>query len=123
MFFGRKHRQLLALALLIASLFAQGAIAASGCLMPGATLSTVIAGASNPHCDSDMVNPNLCLLHSADQSDQSAPQPAIGTPALAVPILALKSGDVADVQRVRCAPVQPAGIDPAIPIRFCKFLN
>ena len=119
MFFGRKHRLLLALALLIASLFAQGAIAASGCLMPGATLSTVIAGASNPHCDSAKVDPNLCLLHSADQSDNSGAQPA-ATPALVVAMLVLSARPAIALPRQNL-PTPGALTDPPIAIRNCCF--
>ena len=120
MFFALKHRRLLAFALVIASLFAQGAIAASGCLMPGSSLSTVIAGAPNPHCDSGKSNPNLCLVHSADQSDNSSAQSAAVTPAPAVVMLVLPAQPAIALPRPNL-PAHDAPTDPPILIRNCCF--
>lgn len=119
MLFPLRHRQLVALALLIASLFAQGAIAASGCLMPGSSLSAVIAGASNPHCDSSKPNPNLCLLQSADQSDNSGAQPAV-TPAPVVVMLLLPAQPAIALPRQN-RPAHGAFTDPPITLRNCCF--
>jgi len=119
MLFPLRHRQLVALALLIASLFAQGAIAASGCLMPGSSLSAVIAGASNPHCDSSKPNPNLCLLHSADQSDNSGAQSAaIQAPVVVMHVMPVHPAIALPRQNL---PAQVALTDPPITLRNCCF--
>jgi hypothetical protein len=119
MLFPLRHRQLLALALLIASLFAQGAIAASGCLMPGSSLSKVVAGVPAAPCDSGKLNPNLCLLHSADQSDNSGAQPA-ATPAPVVVMHVMPVHPVIALPRQNL-PAQVAFTDPPITLRNCCF--
>ena len=120
MIFTRKHRHLFALALLVASLFAQGAIAASGCLMPGSSLRNVIAGASNPHCDSSQSNPNLCLIHSADQSDNNGTQLFAVASAPPVVMLVLPPPPAIALPRQNSQAHSPP-TDPPIPIRNCCF--
>ena len=120
MFFARKHRQLFAWAVLIASLFAQGAIAGNGCLMPGSSLSTVIAGASNPHCDSGQSNPNLCLIYSADQSDNNSAHLVAVASAPIVVMLVLPPELTIALPRQN-SPAHSPPTEPPIPIRNCCF--
>jgi hypothetical protein len=120
MFFTRRHRQLFAWALLIASLFAQGAIAASGCLMSGSLLSTVIADTPNPHCDNGKMNPNLCLVYNADQSDNNSAQWVAVASAPVVVMFVFPPQPAIALPRQNSQPHSPP-TDPPIPIRNCCF--
>ena len=124
MSFALQHRRLLALALLCASLFAQGAIAASGCLMPGSLLSTVIADTPDPHCDNGTTNPhpnpNLCVVYNADQSDNNSAQLAAVAPATIV-ILHVPPPSTAIALPRRNSQAHNPPTNPPIPIRNCCF--
>lgn len=120
MLFAHKHRRLLAVTLLVASLFAQGAIAASACLMPGVLLSTVIADTPNPHCDSGKTNPNLCLVYNADQSDNNSAQLVAVASASVVVMLMLPPQPAIAPPRQNSQAHSPS-TDPPIQIRNCCF--
>ena len=121
MLFARKSRIRIGWLLLLAALFAQGAVASSGCLMPAAVLSSVIAGTSNPHCDSSMPNPNLCLVRVKDQSNSDSAQPLVAAPAPDAPLV-LQPQVTVTTPTCLLAHTPFQATDPPIPIRFCSFL-
>ena len=106
---------------LLGVLFAQAAVAANACLMPGSMRAAPCApDAASFHCElANEVSLNLCLYQWADQSD----------PGLTPPAFAAADTAILTVTDATCLPARPSpivagstGHDPPIPIRFCSFL-
>jgi hypothetical protein len=115
-----KRHSLIRLAWLVlaALLFAQGALAANGCLRPSQAASeTVMHDADCPFAQPSAA---LCIYRFStdDQSDQQAAIPEIG--AGVVPALVVAAPVTVAARSRPSAPAR--SVDPPIPIRFCSFL-
>lgn len=123
MIFRPRHRlPRIARLVLVFLFFAQAALAASGCLMPGSGLAKAMAPTGKSGCsDERRMNLNLCLAHCNADSQSldtgelpvSAPPPSV---VLAVPLVDYPERLTLSVVRVERTS------DPPIPIRFCSFL-
>jgi hypothetical protein len=114
----------IACALLMFLFFAQAALAASGCLMPGSGLAKALAAAEKSGCSGEgSMNLNLCLAHCNSDSQ------SLDTGEL--PVSTLPSSVVLVVPPVGCPERLTLAVavvcvertsEPPIPIRFCSFL-
>jgi len=122
MIFHSRHRlPRIARLVLVFLFFAQAALAASGCLMPGSGLAKAMAPTEKSGCsEKGRMNLNLCLAH-CDADSQSLD--TCGLPVPAPPssvVLLVPLFDYPEPLTLSVLRVEHTG-DPPIPIRFCSF--
>ena len=106
--------------LVVALVFAQGAVAASACLAASSARVDAVASVSQDGCEMQRDNPNLCLYHCADQTNNGgAPQFIIFTPALVALPTPVWSGSVTPPTEAWAIVTRATG--PPLPIRHCCF--
>lgn len=104
-------------------LFTQGALAASGCVMPGASMVKAVAAGNCPDREKRSgMNLNLCLAHcGADQQSlHTAELPALASPPAV--FLVVPAAPPAQSFAPTVFDIERSG-DPPIPIRFCSLRN
>jgi hypothetical protein len=106
--------------LVVALLFAQGAMVANACLAANSARVDAIVAATHEGCDMQERNVNLCLYHCADQYNGAAAQQV---PLLAPAMVALAPPVWAEPMAPRVEAWTPAvrATGPPIPVRHCCF--
>lgn len=109
--------------MLVCLLFAQAAIATSGCLMTNSGLDAVISVADRSDCaGSGTMNANLCLAHcSASDQSVGTTSLALAVPTSLAPVLLAARTEPHFIPELCAARIERA-TDPPIPIRFCSYL-
>jgi hypothetical protein len=110
-------------ALLLSLLFAQIALAASGCLMPTGEVAKIVSETQDAACDEPAMNTSLCLAHcTADL--QSADHYSVALPEVTLALLPFIVVPLAQQNYVATSAqtTVPRALPSPVPILFCSLL-